>query len=859
MKQLDKNNKELTLRLEVSNGSDGAELLLSLYKYQGIVKSDVLYYSVGNRKEDKFIEVRYEYMGEKQFIKDYTDVLKDCNKNGFDFYFSISIYNSEEYQKYRSTDLINLGKTTLINVDVDEGDYTKSPFRPLMKWNSSPNSIQAIYDIGYSKDFKEFEEKVEGLRSVLKESVEIDKIDGCRYLRVPGSYNFKPEHEDENGNYPQVGNVRFCDLQPIEHCPTETSSCNTNTKGEKVPKNVKPISIKNLSKKTGIDVSEIEEIINKDRDEYGKGKGRRYEMIYSLVGDLIGIGCNLRQICRFIEYLYQKKTLWYIHGKFDEEHKNERQRQVFITNAFNEALKKGRKIGDTKVEITVVKKPSEGKDLFAPKKVDMNAKIEKAEYLIDDFLVKKAINLLSGDPGIGKSTYAAYIAALGGAEVGKDYFGEHKLMCNYKSCIINFENSQESNVIMACRGLGIGSEHVYQQFFEDYLDYNSYEDTIKKFIKEEDIDLLIFDPLTNMLDEGISDHKSVTDFMKFLRRLRDELDLTILLITHNVKTSKDSLYLATKDPMALVGGSAGVTRFVEYITLLRRFNEETSYEDEKEYNSRTVSVNREDIKPNELILQKIKSRNSWFVFKYYKLTLTHNKEKLFVEGKKITSVEAFGNGDSNDIKHESAVDETIERITDVLISEEGAVTLKRFKEIIGDKKYRRFTQEFKGKLIEKNVIEVIRGNKKKGELDSIKSLVPLQDLRKSIAQVLYNSGCSDTEEKKEAALSLVKEFIKDKAPIPQNKVVILKEVWESHKELKISKAAMDEVILSLNQDPEIIFIRSMGWTIKMDDYDERSIKELRELANERGIKTKGKTKDILINHLRVWDCNSFNK
>lgn len=713
------------------NGNiDGVDFISSIYKKQGIKRGDYFVLGYKGEEDSRLRQVCYRYTNYSNMKRILRTHLDGCNNNNKNCYFSCSIFKEANRKKTNASE-----RTRFINCDVDRNNYNDSNIKPYAVWESSEGSYQAIYLIEPSKDWDELNDKVESIKEIIEVDFGPDCFDLSRFLRIPGSYNYKPERIKANeGEAPQVGNLRILgnkvdNVQIKEHERIERV---------KAPKKIKTTTIEALAKKKGIDEDKLEDIVYKERDDVGDGS--RHKKIYSLMGDLIKLGLNIRDICNLLLSLDVDSLPEFYSKIYDEGRGRSKNAQVdFLTDTYNKRYQKYKK---ELVEVTVKKK-----SLFSPKKVDMNAEYVEKTFLIDDFLVENAINLISGDAGIGKSTFAAYIAALGGAEVGKKYFGEHKLIRNYKTLVLNFENDQNNNIAKACRGLGTnGGDYIFQQYFEDYLDYESYSEEIMRYIKNEGIDLVIFDPLSNMLEMGIKDGKPINDFMKFLRRLRDELKITILIITHNVKTSKDSLFISTKDPMALVGGSANITRFVEYISVVGRYNDKSDEKEEIEYNNVSIEEHRKDVKPTEMILRKVKARDTRFIFKQYKITITHNKGKLFVDGEILTPTQVLENTNPNEVRRETAVDSTIDRLSSLILEEGGEVTLDKIKDKLGDKAYRRFTKEFKDPLLKEGIIEIINGNKRKGEPSILRVKVAILDSKKEIARVLYKLKYKDIEE-----------------------------------------------------------------------------------------------------------------
>ena len=734
MQQLDKNNKELTLRLDnvISNNSDGAELLLSLYKYQGLEKGDVLIFSIKDFKIEKdWHEIHYEYTDDESFYMFIGEFLHKCKKRKLEAYFSIGIYQKINGEVYRRWGYIN-SKTRLINVDIDEGDYTKSPFRPLLIWNSSPNSKQGIYDVGPSESGAEYYKKASGLVKTLKLKSKVDCGDSSRVLRIPGSYNHKPKHEDKHGNYPKVGNVRFIDLEPIGDCPLDSSS---PFEGEETPKNIKPISIENLADSIEVDKKDLEKIINRNRKEYGDGT--KHQMIYSLVGDLIGIGCNLRQICRLIEYLYQKRTLWYINEKFEEERKNnERQRNAFITRNYNALI-------ETSLESNVTNKKTKEKvetimDRYSEEyggawiedeleEIDFDVEYESVNFLIRDLLPKGVIALLTGRSKTMKSTIARILAVILGGTVGKDYIG-HRLEENTNVLFISGEESKNEISYFTSatyRGFGMDKDSknnkIYSQYVTKDLSLNAPVgeiDKIVNLVNEKNIGLIIMDPISKLFSD-IIDTKTTKIYTSVLQDIRDRTGATILIINHNNKMNEG------RDVASRTGGNKGWFNFAQCILEVKKPNIEIDEDEENKRNNMTYEELENYL--NETMggtfyIKKEEIRGDYWKQPYFSI----NIERKF-EGRKVTSIHAtgviIGQDDYNELDKEQReyrknrgiekANEIIDNITRAFQGSIDKINSNYLLEIAKRSGYDKFNKDICPILIEEGFIKEGREGKKK--------------------------------------------------------------------------------------------------------------------------------------------------
>lgn len=308
------------------NGNiDGIDFVSSIYIKQGIKKGD--YFVLGYKgEEDSRLRQRCHrytnYINMKRILRTH---LEYCNNNNKNCYFSCSIFKESNRKKTTVSE-----RTRFINCDVDGNNYNNSNIRPYAVWESSEGSYQAIYLIEPSKDWDELNNKVESIKEIIEVDFGPDCFDLSRFLRMPGSYNYKPKRMKANGGKaPQVGNLRILgnkvdNVQIKEHEKIERI---------KAPKKIKETTIKTLAQKKGIDEDKLKDIIYKNRD--GVGDGSRHEKLYSLMGDLIGLGLRIREVCSLVLYLDVDSLPEYYTKIYDEGRERSEKAQIdFLTDTY---------------------------------------------------------------------------------------------------------------------------------------------------------------------------------------------------------------------------------------------------------------------------------------------------------------------------------------------------------------------------------------------------------------------------------------------------------------------------------------------------------------------------------------------
>ena len=401
MQQLDKNNKELTLRLSsvVSNNSDGVELLISLYNYQGILAGDKLFF--GNREEDidNFTQLKpYTYSTDDELRKHLQKLLDNANKYGYGFYFSISIYNKSDFYDSapvkRRIEFVS-ERTRLVAVDIDGGDYTKSSFRPLYTWESSTGSMQAIYDIGPSENREEYRKKQLQLTAELNDKCGIDCGDPCRFVRFIGSHNHKPKRVQANGGIaPQVGNGKFRDLTELDLGEVDFEV--TKVEPLKNISKFKGWSLDTFFKRTELEnySEQITKTIDKLSTEYKENPKDRSKYLFRLVAELLKYGVEQENILQLI--LGTPNKFKYATDKWKTKDSLANQINHCVYNALNNPDKKKRVIkGFNLLEIGEKRKLKEGE--YNSMDLTKRANIKDKYIRKDKMLMVKTLDALKID------------------------------------------------------------------------------------------------------------------------------------------------------------------------------------------------------------------------------------------------------------------------------------------------------------------------------------------------------------------------------------------------------------------------------------------------------------------------------
>ena len=308
------------------------EFIIDILKQQGISRGD--YYILGcSSKNSTYVKpFYYKFISFKSLRRTLREFIDMCNQLQMNCYFSCSIYTGRTHGK----DFIS-PKTRFINCDGDKGDYTKTKYKPYAVWESSPGSVQVMYKVPKHKTTESLDRSCKGLRKAMKEEgFAFDCCDISRFLRIPGSYNFKPKRVQANGGIaPQVDNLRILGNK-IEKCPRIKK---TNLRYSKCTN--RGLTLDDLDKEYRFRDDELLGIcrfINNRIEDYENGSDRS-SLAYYTLSYLIKYGIKTEDI--FELFTNEKGLFPYINDKWDTEDKLNNWLEGAINNLSNSGVQSG--------------------------------------------------------------------------------------------------------------------------------------------------------------------------------------------------------------------------------------------------------------------------------------------------------------------------------------------------------------------------------------------------------------------------------------------------------------------------------------------------------------------------------------
>lgn len=168
-------------------------------------------------------------------------------------------------------------------------------------------------------------------------------------------------------------------------------------------------------------------------------------------------------------------------------------------------------------------------------------------YLIENLIREKSINIIYGNGGMGK-TYILLDLALSIAS-GKEEWMGNKILEAVPVLYINAE-MEEQDFSIRVKEVFLGESISPKTNFkfinssEFVFENPQTEIELKKLIDEHKVKLLVLDALSDILGGRNNGADEVQPFFRFLKRIRAETGVTILIVHHNNRTGT---YLGSVD------------------------------------------------------------------------------------------------------------------------------------------------------------------------------------------------------------------------------------------------------------------------------------------------------------------------
>lgn len=178
------------------------------------------------------------------------------------------------------------------------------------------------------------------------------------------------------------------------------------------------------------------------------------------------------------------------------------------------------------------------KDIFQPIKTDdlIKKDIKEFPYLVDRLVPENAITALTADSGSGKSLIGLIMAQA--IASGDNLFGEYRTK-KAKVLIIDQEMDEDLLIGRVKSILQKNTDIIwlYEQFFQ--IDNISHYNWLKKYVKENEVDFVIFDTFSMIHSKRENDSGDMVEIHKLMLQFIAETKTTIMYMHHHRKRQKD--------------------------------------------------------------------------------------------------------------------------------------------------------------------------------------------------------------------------------------------------------------------------------------------------------------------------------
>jgi len=406
----------------------------------------------------------------------------------------------------------------LLWADLDEANPSEIPVKPSVAWESSPGRYACVWLV---------DEKItDSVNQRLTQFVGADPggWDYTQVLRVPGTRNYK---------YSSSPKVRYILKDGPSYSYKELIKSIPKAKETKKDEHDSSAIFKKYEKQLSPFVRK--ELLN------GKPQiGKRSEVFWKLANELIESGVSREEA-----KLLLANSVW---NKFKGRSDEDRQ--------LNDAIEKA-------VEEKFSKKDTEEEPYKYLSKTLEDYDDEETDWIIPGWLAASEVNILQGDPGIGKSQLAQYFA---GCIADGRTFPTDKRMKPVVGSVALFDPENSPSIVTRKRMRNNGFKCLNKIFCEVQSFQLDDEATVNYVMERldsvKDLKLVIFDTIGNFTG-SVDTHKGsdVTKMFYVLKQIAIRKRCSVLVLAHLNKSKGNSALYKGMGSIA----SAGAARIVNQV------------------------------------------------------------------------------------------------------------------------------------------------------------------------------------------------------------------------------------------------------------------------------------------------------
>lgn len=476
----------------------------------------------------------------------------------------------------------NAKDTYIIAQDIDGADIPKD-LTPSYYWETSPKKFQGVWIMDNLLTPEEHEMACRKL--IAKYGFDKTSADIVHYYRIPKTINHKYKTDFKVGGLQGSGKVyrKSEFLKALGKVKTNVSTGAVPT--DKIP------------------------LVNYDLDEVAE----RYEVIEFFTKSVAGVdrsalsfellsklhkrGAN-KEVAKFIILNLPDEV-----SKFTTETVDSEIHRVYAKLEGSKDKRTTNVAGGIKMTGKKEILNSAWGKLTLTKLADIQEASNENKWLIEDIWAMSSVGIIGAPPKSFKSTLVTNLVL--SVASGKDFCGKKVKQGGVIMVQGESNSSQEKAKMKGIYGEGVDDLPIY--FLNESLDLTEIND-LEELITENDIRLLVLDPMYMLLGEDLNKQKEVTQALKLITLLRDKTDCAIMLVHHSKKIERGQR-ISPND----LFGTTFINGWYESLILLQRNSAVTSelktfFRDSVSGTRYTLHINPDNMKAK---IHLLKDENEW--------------------------------------------------------------------------------------------------------------------------------------------------------------------------------------------------------------------------------------------------------
>lgn len=329
--------------------------------------------------------------------------------------------------------------------------------------------------------------------------------------------------------------------------------------------------------------------------------------------------------------------------------------------------------------------------------------IMKPEFIIERLIYKNCINIISGDPKTFKTILSADIAVA--VATNTEALGQYIVEDGGRVLFISPEIDPRDTIIKIAR-TGFNYEEALNNIIcpkkkiIELMRWQELKPLIEYVLDEQEIKMVVLDPLTYIFDKDINKNDDVLEFMRDLKEMIEKYHVTFLITHHNNRAETEKL-------INRMSGASAIPRSADSIIFLEKFNEDAEqdfFKTDEELDNEAQSIK----------LIKGTYRYGGAGYKYHKVSLEFTERAITIQSERLTK---NGEQPQRNVKSSEAID--MIRVSIIKALKDGTLHYELFTLADVVSGIRNPVPQMKDSYYERKIRETLSKMVKENELTSI--------------------------------------------------------------------------------------------------------------------------------------------